>query len=195
VNIKVTIEPTSEPLTTAEGKKQCEIATSVTEHDTFIDSLIKAARLYVENKTGIALFTQTVTQRWDSFPYADRCDFYASLELGYGEIQSITSVKYIDVDGAEQTLVADTDYKASLTSTPPRIVPAYGKSWPSTRPEPDAVYVTYVRGWDDVADIPELLKRAMLMIVSTWFECRNDSVKRFPSAADGLIHQYMAYVL
>ena len=195
MNIKVTTQPTSEPLTTAEGKKQCEITTSVTEHDSFIDDLIKAARIYVEQKTGLALFTQTVVQRWDGFPYADKYDFYGSLEIGHGEIQSITHLKYIDTDGTTQTLTVNTDYTLSLVGLPPKIVPAYGVPWPGTRIQPDSVFCEYVRGWNDVADIPQLLKRAMLMIVESWFECRGDTVRRFPTAADRLIELYMSHGL
>ena len=190
MSLVVTSGPASEPLTTAEAKKQLEIETSVSEHDIFIDSLIKEARQYVEQKIGIGLFTQTVVQRWDEFPECTRFDKFPALELCPGNIQSITHLKYLDTDGAEQALADTTDYKESLTSIPSQLVPAYSKSWPATRNEIDAVWCEYVRGWGTTAEIPGQLKGAMLMIITSWFECRNDSVRRFPTAADLLIDQY-----
>lgn len=190
MNLEITVAPASEPLTTAEGKKQCEIETSVTAHDTFIDTLIKDARVYTENYLGIGLFTQTVVQRWGEFPQITRNDQYGALDLSGGKIQSVTHVKYIDSDGATQTLTVTTDYKLALVAYQPKIVPAYSKSWPGTRSEIDAVWCEYVRGWATTAAIPNVIKRAMLLMVNTWFECRNDTVKRFPTAANLLLDQY-----
>ena len=308
----VTTAPTSEPLTLAEAKKQCEIATAVTEHDTFITTQIVAARQYVERKLGIGIMTQTVTHYWDGFPQSTRHEKWPVIRLTPGQVQSVTSLKYIDVDGIEQQLTPSTkasgtltftglpsdtetitinatvytfqttltdtagnvligadatecarnltaainlstgagvyyaastvvnpdvratylagvvtvtailattapnayattetatntawtaatlgggtgdgvDYKVSLTKIPAQIAPAYDTSWPSTRNEMDSVYAVYVRGWASAALVPSQLKQAMLMMIDTWFECRNDKVRRFPTAADMLIDQY-----
>ena len=114
---EVTIAPTSEPLTTAEAKKQCEIETAVTSHDTFIDSLVKSARVYVENRLGIGLFTQTVVHKWDSFPTVGRYNTFAALELTPGEIQQINYLRYLDVDGTWQEITPAKKATGVLTFT------------------------------------------------------------------------------
>ena len=188
---KVTIAPTSEPITTDEAKKQCEIETSVTAHDTFIDSLIVAARVYVENKLGIGLFTQTVVHKWNDFPGCTKNNPFGALKLTFGEIQSVAHVKYNHADtGVLTTLTVTTDYVFDNFENPAIIYPAYDTNWPDTRNIPNAVEAQYIRGWSTTAAIPQVLKQAMLLMIYTWFECRHDSVKRFPAAADILIDQY-----
>ena len=61
-------------------------------------------------------------------------------------VASITSVKYTDLAGAEQTL-AGSAYALSLYGDSRRLAPTFGNTWPSTRDVPDAVRVRFVAGY------------------------------------------------
>ena len=73
-------EPTAEPVTLAEAKTHCRVDTS--DDDTYITTLIKAARLYTEEATNRALITQTWDWYFDSFPY------YSALGASFGNYSS-----------------------------------------------------------------------------------------------------------
>jgi uncharacterized phiE125 gp8 family phage protein len=94
----------------------------------------------------------------------------SEVELPGGNLGAITSVVYVDADGAEQTLDADT-YEADTVSVPGRLLLAYDESWPSTRSQWNAVRVRYTVGWA-VADVPAPIKQALLLLVAQLYEHR-----------------------
>ena len=53
-----------------------------------------------------------------------------------------------------------------------RIIPAYGKSWPSCREHPGSVRVDYTCGYGAAADVPQSIKAWMLLAIATWYENR-----------------------
>jgi len=184
---KVTTGPASEPISTAEAKLHLRVDTSA--DDTLIAALIVAAREAVEQHTNTKLFTQTVQQVFDCFPYASRTNPRMELQIVYGPIQSITSVEYVDEDGNTQTWDS-ANYRTDLISTPARIEPAYGVAWPSTRDVVNAITVTYVAGYSDTANIPQAMKQAMLLTIGHWYENRTDTVRKLPTQAEWLLNPY-----
>lgn len=157
--------PSIEPLTVDEAKDWARITEDA--EDGIVGRLVMAARANVEQLTGLALLTQT----WDYFLDAFPCQ----IDLPRPPLQTVTYIKYLDTDGALQTLATD-QYTIDLKRHPARIVPAYGVSWPGTREEPNAVQVRYVAGYGPaVADIdakaPEL-RQALAVLVATLYEQR-----------------------
>lgn len=152
--------PAAEPVTAAEAKAQCAI--TGTDHDTRLASLITRAREYVENYTGRAIITQT----WDYF--AD--SFEQKIELPYAPLQSVTTVKYYDTAGVQQTLSSSL-YTVSTNAQPGYIVPAYNEDWPDIRDIPEAVEIRFIAGYGAAStDVPDTLRHAMLLLISHWFE-------------------------
>jgi uncharacterized phiE125 gp8 family phage protein len=165
-SLSVTTPPAGEPLTLADAKGH--MREDGTDQDVHIAGLIAAVRRDQEDRLGVALITQTMAMRMDRFP--------ALLELPRSPVQSVTSIQYVDLDGVTQTL-AGTEYTADLYSTPPRIVPAYGKSWPSTRAVPNAVTVTFVAGFGDSSEaVPDDLRTALLMRLADLYENREAKI-------------------
>ena len=66
--IQVTTAPAVEPVSTADAKTHLRIPASATSEDSYIDALVTAARLYVEEYTERKLITQTVTEYRDALP-------------------------------------------------------------------------------------------------------------------------------
>lgn len=135
------ILPTSYPITYAEAKKQCEIDDTDTAHDTYVKSLIMAATSKAEQYLHRRLITQTWKYYIDEWP---SCDY---IELPFGRLQSVTSLKYTDSDG-DVTTVSTDDYSVDTTSEPGRIVLKYDEVWPTVTLSPDnPIEVIFVCGY------------------------------------------------
>lgn len=151
--------PTTEPVSLAEAKAHLRVDTN--DEDAYISNLIVAARQWAENYTRRRFITQTWDYYLDEFP--------ACIEVPYPPVQSVTSVKYNDADGAEQTL-ASSGYRVDSTSLPPRISPSYGNSWPATRSESNAVVVRVVVGYGAATAVPQAIKQAILLKVEDLYD-------------------------
>lgn len=154
--------PASEPVTPEEAKASPSFRVSVATDDADITTLIKAAREMAEAITRRALVTQTLELVLDAFPAG-------GIELYCPPIQSVTSIKYIDTDGVEQTLSADL-YDLDSDTEPGMVAPAYNESWPSTRDQINAVRVRYVAGYGAAADVPAAIKTWIKMRAGTLYD-------------------------
>lgn len=182
---KVTSPPASEPLTLSDVKDHLKVDYS--DNDTLIGVIIQAAREHVEFYTGRAVMEQTIQEHYYQFPCATDTNPRAGIEVRFAPLKSLTFVKYKDSDGATQTLTVTTDYTFDNISEPPRIFPAYGTSWPTTRDEPSAVWIEYVAGYTTASDVPAAIKQAMLLIIAKMYEQREDTVKNLPTQSKWLL--------
>jgi uncharacterized phiE125 gp8 family phage protein len=135
----VTTPPAIEPVTLAEMKNHLKISSSVTTDDSLISSLIKAAREWCEGFQNRAYIEQSITLKMDAF--------YDVLQLPRSPLISVTSVKYLDVNNAEQTLTEGTDFDVFTNCEPGEIRLAYAKTWPSTYSIRHAVRIIYKAGY------------------------------------------------
>ena len=180
---------TTYPITLAEAKLHCRVDT--TDDDTLIEALITAATEMCEQHTGRALMAQTWELTLDAFPDA--------FELTRVPVQSITSLKYYDANGDQQTLL-NTLY--SLDNFDQfgyaYVVPVYAGSWPSTRDQINAVSLRYVAGYADAASVPEGLKQWIKLMLSTMYDNR-DSIANASMASlpfvDHLLDRYTVHSL
>ena len=158
--------PVGEPLTTAEAKKQVEVASAITAHDAYLDSLVTAARQEAERVTGRQILTATWDLFLDRFPSAVN-----PIWIPLPPLASITSIVYTDDAGVSQTWAAS-KYVVSVSSEPGRVSLAYGEYYPVTRAVADAVRVRFAAGYGAAAAVPKLLKQAMLLRVADLFAHR-----------------------
>jgi uncharacterized phiE125 gp8 family phage protein len=156
--------PTVEPVTVNEARDFLRI--DFDDDEVLVGALITAAREYVEGYTERALVNQTWTVKMDDF-WGD-----CVLELPYPPLSSVTSITYVDTDGASQT-VATATYTVDTDSEPGRIYLAYGKTWPTARSERNAVTITFVAGYGAAASaVPDRAKTAIKMLVGDMYENR-----------------------
>lgn len=172
--LSVATPPASEPVSTAEARAHLRI--DHVDDDAYIAALITAARSVVEERLRRALITQTLTLTMDHFPGAhDALDALVHaagvIRLPRSPVQSVSSITYVDDSGVTQTLSAS-GYRVDTSSVMARIEPAYGETWPTTRPVSNAVTVTFVAGYGAAAAVPLPIKQAVLVLVGTWFEHR-----------------------
>lgn len=139
--------PSEEPITVDQAKRQARI--NHDEEDALVQSYITAARQEAEDYLGRGLLTQTWVFTLDQ--WAERIWLPMAAPL-----QTVTTVKYYDTAGAQQTLAASF-YTVDLVSRPGRIVRAPGQTWPSLQSDRRSgrVEITYVVGWTSKALIPE----------------------------------------
>lgn len=145
-----------------------------------INSLISAAREFIENYTLLKLLPQTVTEQFD--------EFINPLELSCAPLRSVTSVTYLNTEG--QSVPTGDIYKSQEYSLLPRLVLKSNENWPTVTNEKSAISVVYIVGFDDAAAVPEILKSAMLLMISHWYENRQDTVRRMPTMVEFMIRPY-----
>ena len=157
--------PAAEPLTTAEAKAHLVVEHS--DDDTLIDAQIAAARKLAETRTNRQLVQATYDWKIDRFSDL--------MHLPKPPLVSVTSIKYIDTDGVEQTLDGAV-YNVEADSVPGQIRLAYNQSWPSTRIDVEPITIRFVAGYANAAAVPEAIKRWMLLQIGSMYNSREDTV-------------------
>lgn len=161
--------PTIWPVTVQETKEHLYIDTN--DHDVEIDMMVKAATRQVENWTRRAIMTQTWEYYLDLFP---RCNY---IVIPFGNLQSVSSVKYKDSTGTETTMAVTTDYLVETNGDQHgRIVLPYSGVWPSQTLYPsNPITIKFICGWTTQASVPWSIKHAVKMVCAEMFELRGES--------------------
>lgn len=143
--MRVITAPTIEPISLADVKTQLGIQSADTGSDAIIARRITEARQWAEDYMQRALVVQTQELRLDSFPHSGDL-FSNAIKLPFPYLQTVASVKYIDLNGTEQTVIAS-DYVVDTYAPNGFVRPAYGLAWPYARIESNAVRVQYTCGY------------------------------------------------
>jgi uncharacterized phiE125 gp8 family phage protein len=159
--------PSSEPLTLTEAKAHLRVTTA--DEDTLITSLVVAARRHVETLTRRALVSQVWDYFLDAFPGWE-------IEVPLPPLVSVDSIKYLESAAGAQTTLATSEYRADAKHQPGRITPGFGKSWPATYGVTNAVEIRFTAGYGAAAAVPQGIKQAMFLLLSAWFEHREEIV-------------------
>jgi uncharacterized phiE125 gp8 family phage protein len=135
---------------------------STTSEDSLLNNDIQGAREHVEDITRRALLTQTWDYYLPAFPYEN------SFKVPFGNLQSVTHIKYTDSDGDQTTMTAGTDYIVETNGEYcGRIVLPYGGTWPSFTAYPsNPIVVRFVAGWTAAASIPYKIRATCLLIAA-----------------------------
>lgn len=156
-----TAGPDAEPVTLAEAKAQLRI-----DHDSedeLIAGLIRAAREEVEQTAGVAMIDQSWRLAADGV--APGC----VLLLRRGPVKEVLSVTAYGSEG-EASLVDPAGYQLDALSRPARL---HFDEPPSGLRAMNGIEVDFTAGYGEAGtDVPDLLKRAMLMLVAHWYEFR-----------------------
>lgn len=158
---KVISGPAADMPTLEDMKTRLRISGTV--HDDMIRSYISAARYYVESTAGRALSSQTIQEVFDSWPCC--CE----IELALCPLVSVSSIKYYDDNGAQQTFSA-ANYTIDTFSAPARIVKKRTVDWPTVMTSyANPIIVEYVVGESNPA-IVNMGKLAIQQLVAGWYE-------------------------
>lgn len=171
IRYEITDTASGLPISLAEAKEHLRV--DIDTDDDYIESLIRAAWGYAERFTGRPMRPITVKQYFDDFPGR-------SIVLYWGDVTSVTHIKYYDTDGNLQT-INSANYHTDLIMDRGRIVFHRNYSLPSVDDRPNAVEIEYEAG---AATIPADVIHAMKHLIGEMYERRENHVKQLPTAVE-----------
>lgn len=181
MGLRLITPPAAEPVSLAEAKADLRI--EHTDDDARLTRLIKEARESIDGpKTWFvrSLMPQTWELSLDAYPRSE-------ILLPTAPVQSITSIKYDDADGVEQT-VSEDDYYLDNTGEPSWVLPI--TNWAAgTLAAVNAVRVRFVAGYADADGVPGPIKAAIRLKVQDAYD-GTDNTRRI----DDLLGQYRIYL-
>lgn len=157
--------PATTPITLSEVKAQLRVEGP--DDDVILTRIINVAVAYTDAQG--ALGQAMITQTWAQWMGANPTQ---SIKLMLGPVQSVSAVKYYDVDGNLQTdsLSKYEVFGTGLTTT---VQPKSGEKWPVAQDRADAIKIEFVVGYGDApADVPDTVRHAMLLLVGHWYDNR-----------------------
>lgn len=181
-----TVDPTVEPVTLAEAKAHLRI--DGTSDDDLLAGLIRAARQEVEQATGMALMEQNWRLSLDCWPAS------GTALLKIHPLREVLSVTLYGSEG-EASVLAPQNYQVDAVSRPARI---HFIDPPPALRAMNGVEIDFTAGFGEAgADVPDLLKRAILLLVAHWYEFRvgfgpADQPVSYPPGYERLIAGYRA---
>lgn len=160
--------PLLEPVSLAEAKAFLRLDQA--EEDSLLATLITAARLMIEAASGRMLIDQTWRIVLDQWPEA------GEIRLPLSPVSVIAAARVYDAAGVAQSVSGDALALDRLADPP--MIRVVGRV-----PEPGrgraAVEIDVVAGFGPAsADVPALLRHAVLRLAARWFEERGDVVGR-----------------
>ncbi len=130
------------------------------DDDTFLSSLVTAARLMVEAQTGLRLITQdwrVHVNRWQD----------SAIELPIWPVQKIISIESL-LDGGG---VIDVDTYELVKAGRPALIILGGNALPAASSTRLGVGISLTAGYGDSADeVPETLSFAVLALAAHWYD-------------------------
>lgn len=187
-----TVSPAAQPLELAELAAYLKIPEEqlgTASVQAYLTGLLNGAVECCERVARRALITQTWQLTLDGF--CDERNFAVYdcrrgwlIEAPRPPLIAVTSIQYVDNDGATQTLAAS-EYQVDAKEEPGRILQAYGRTWPSTRDQANAVTVTYTAGYGaSGTSVPDEIKARLKAHCAYCHENRGDKGMGSKDAVD-----------
>lgn len=192
--------PEQDPLALDVIRDQHLRVTNGSVEDEYLEHLRTVSLEEAERVTRRALLPQTWVLHLDRFPCGP-------IVLPKPPLIGVTSIAYVDENGDAQSLDSSpTWWRVEQPSGPvaskARIFPAYDEVWPSVRPGPGAVTVTFEAGYvtdgsPAVALVPTPITHGRLVFIAELYKQRSESVRTALAmsarAADRFWRRYTVY--
>lgn len=199
--LKVITQPSEEPLSLAEAKAHLRV--DIDDDNADVALKLSAAREHCEGWTSRAFITTGFRLTLDRFP----CRWipgtpWVSLErvnpgtidtikIPRADLIEVSSITYVDLAGDVVTL--DPSRYIVETGAPGRILPAWNRTWPTSRTQPGAVTIDFTAGYGDAAsDVPALVKQAIALLLGDFYRTREASTPVALSEAPNGIQRLLA---
>lgn len=196
--------PTFEPITLAQAKVHLKTDPNDTSEDAFIGNLITSVREQAEWYTRRVLCDQTWELRQNIFDKA-------RIDLEKTPVRSITSIKYIDLAGIEQTIPTSPTCIYSLVTGREPYAAQLGiyLIWPVPRGDQDGIKIRFQCGYaypdpetpaNIIDNIPASFKAAILLGIGHLYEHRESVVPggtfhEMPMGFYDLLNPYRLFTL
>lgn len=185
---RVTVDQTNELWTTSEVKNYLKVDDAT--DDALIAAMLKAARQAVEARQNISTLTKTIVQKLERFPssYKVATDYENVIKLLVYPVVSVSSITYLDENGALQTLAQNLYEVDTYRGI---IGEAVDQDFPDTYLSLNDVTITYTAGFGTAAtDCPSDIRIAVLKLIANMYDNRGDSVYKMPTASDVMLNRH-----
>ena len=157
--------PAVEPVSVSEAKAHLRV--DISDDDSYISTLITAAREWCEQYLDRTLINTQWTMRLDSFPYEIELPRPPIATSGTTTAVALT---YTLGDDSTATL-STTAYRVDRNSTPGVVRQLRAGTWPANLDDYNAVAVTWWAGYGaSGTSVPAGIRHAILMLVAHWYD-------------------------
>lgn len=191
--LKLITPATELAVSLADAKVHLRIDADITTEDTLVTALIMAATEAAEQATQRAIMTQVWEVTLDAFPPA--------ITLPRVPVVSVTSLKYFDMAGIQQTInPALYALDTSNEYAPASVAPVYGGTWPAARDQLNTVTLRFTAGYANAAAVPASIAAWIKLMVGSMYENREgERIERGAvlslGFADRLLDRYKVWQL
>ena len=174
--LKVSVQPTVEPVSLDEARKHLRLTPmgSPPEHpdDTYVEGCISAAREWVEIFLARSIALKTYEMALDKFS--------ATIKV-LPPVQEIVSVQYTDPDTLDLTDIPQAGYYLDTFMEPGWMLPALNTDWPTSAPVANGIRIKFRSGYTDGESpndtpLPKPIKQAILLLIGDMYENREASI-------------------
>lgn len=163
--------PLVEPVTLSEAKAHCRVDTS--DDDTYISTLITAAREWCEQYLDRTLVNTQWVMRFDKFPDSG----IEPVELPRPPMVTSGTATAVAItfttEAGPTSMYSTAEYRVDRFAAPGAVLPLYGSTWTPHRQDDNAISVTWWAGYGATgASVPAAIRHAMLMLIATWYDRR-----------------------
>lgn len=159
-DVSVTVAPTRRVVEVEDARNYLRI--NHHDDDAELERLIDMATEIAQEYCHQQFITATRAQRFEAFSN--------TMRLAFPPLIAVSSVQYIDSNGATQTL-SSSYYRVTATERPGRVDLAVGSTWPGTQERNGAVIVTYTCGYGATPDlVPARIREGVLEAVRARYE-------------------------
>jgi uncharacterized phiE125 gp8 family phage protein len=190
MHLKIKTGPSKEPISVDEAKQVIGLSDDQQQFDGLLLRLIKAAVMKFENETNMRIMEQTWYQYEKDWPIK-----HDHIEIHYPPLSSVTSIKYTDSNGSQQTW-ASSNYIVEANLEPGRVQLGYLKNYPTgtLQPSSEAIVIEFVCGQEDQGKVNEDIKLAIELMVAYWFANR-EQIGKMPDSVMSIINNRKVFYL
>ncbi len=190
--------PAVEPVTVAEAKAHLRV--DVSDDDTYIGTLITAAREWCEQYLDRTLVNTQWVMRFDSFPPDGTQDIELPRPpMSLAGTTTAVALTFTYENGTTATY-STASYRVDRSSTPGAVKTLYGQTWPPHLMDDNAISVTWWAGYGSAgSSVPAAVRHAILMVVGILYEKRaaaeSGSLNEVPFGVKSLLdsHRWGSY--
>lgn len=178
--------PSTEPIIASELQTHANII----GEDSYLESLIVAARKQMERYLNRALITQSWKVFYDCWSY--------EMQIPFPPLISVSTVKYYNSAGTLTTL-ASSNYWVVNTQDPGMVIRRHDVSYPELQDgKPDAIEIAFTAGYGNADDVPEDIRHGIKLLATDLYEHRGTKVVgtisgEIPGYLVDLVHSYKVY--
>ena len=179
------LPPAVEPVTLAEAKAHLRL--DAADEDALLSALVRVAREHLEAATGLCLITRPLRLYLDDWPET------RVIQIARGPVQAIESVTLYDAGGEEVSWPVE-GHVLDRQARPARLLMKRGEGVARAI---NGIEIDFSAGFGESgAEVPDVLKRAMLMHVAQMFAFRGavataDQPAGIPDGYDRLIAPFL----